>query len=124
MQFFNDVLQFRGKIRGIEASHMLDFSNVTEEAIENLGVAKAIICLQDHCARVATTKKLDVSEVVAALPETIDMSAIVNGYNARTDKSAGVSTFEKTKKSVEKMDVDKLTEMKAIIEAALKVAKK
>jgi predicted lipid-binding transport protein (Tim44 family) len=96
----------------------LDFSNVTEEAIENVFVAKAVIILQDKIDRAATKQKKDIASVLAELPETIDMSVYCNDYRCRTDKEAGVSSFDRTVKTVEK-----LTSKEQLEELQEKIAK-
>ena len=120
MNQLDNVLTFKGNVRKVHIERKLDFSNVTETAIENLAVAKAVIVLQDSLAREAKKQKVEVSVLVSKLPETIDMSEYVNDYSARTDKEVGVGSFERTKKSVEKMDKSSLNELKALIEAQLK----
>ena len=123
MQFLDNVLQFRGNVRKEKFACKLDFSNVTPEAIENVFVAKAVIVLQDKLARQADKEGKTIRAILDALPETIDMAIYCNGYRCRTDKEAGVSSFERTVKSVETLDKNKLEELQALINAQLKTLK-
>jgi hypothetical protein len=118
MKFLENVLQFRGNVRKEKFACLLDFSNVTEEAIENIFVAKAVIVLQDKLARKADKEKKSIREMLDALPETVDMAPFCNDYRCRTDKEAGVSSFDRTVKTVEK-----LTSKEQLEELQAKIAK-
>lgn len=120
LKALDNVLSFRGNVRKVAVERQLDFSDVTDSAIENLAVAKAVIVLQDTIARNAKKNQRSIEEELAQLPNVVDMSEYVNGYNARTDKQSGVSSLEKAEKRIEKADADELAKLEAILEARKK----
>lgn len=122
MEHLDNVLQFRGNVRKEAFTCKLDFSNVSQEAVENVFVAKAVIIFQDKIARKAEKEKTSVRAILDELPDVIDMGAYVNDYRARTDKEAGVSSFERMEKSIDKLDKDKLLALAAKIQKQLDAA--